>query len=285
MANRTPYFFLAPTWDIPAPPSGPIQLGNVITSLKAPERPLHRGPSPHSDVFSSSQTRVVFSAEKLRAGKFGIFTRFLNLVLGLGVDATAGWELNDTSRFTFETLDATQFQPDEDYLRACVAAEPVRRYLAKSRYRKPVYVITGLKTASGARAESRRTRAVNAGLSAEADATAWSGVPVGGGLEAAGRVRDRGTVAWEGASDFVFAFRVQKIMVAKTGGVASAEDYKKGALLDNAPEQREERGLEITRLEMDDQNEGFVREELTEGDEAVLCAIPTSEARLDGAIA
>lgn len=94
MANRTPYFFLAPTWDYPSSPSRPIQLGNVITSVKTPERALYKAPKPDDPaVFSTAQKQVVFSTEKLFGGRFGMFTRFLNVVLGFGVDATVGWEM------------------------------------------------------------------------------------------------------------------------------------------------------------------------------------------------
>ncbi|KAI0875183.1 hypothetical protein GGS24DRAFT_456228 [Hypoxylon argillaceum] len=281
MANRTLYFFLAPTWDLPSP-AGPIQLGNVITSLKAPERPLYRGPKLDSEIFSSSQTHVTFSTEKLRAGRFGIFTRFMAAVLGLGIDATVGWESNDKYRFTFETLQTTQFYPDSSYLQACIAAEPVQRYLSKSRYRKPIYIITGLKTVSGAKAESLKTLAIESSVSPEVDATVWGGVPVEGGIDVGVKAGNRGAVAWEAAGDLVFAFRVQKIMVEKRTGVVSVEDYKKGAMLDAAIEERRNPELDIIKKEIDDEVEGFVKQELMDDDELVLCAIPTFSINIDG---
>ncbi|KAF2973269.1 hypothetical protein GQX73_g288 [Xylaria multiplex] len=265
MANHTLYFFLAPTWDLPSP-SGPVQLGNVITSLKAPERPLYRGPKLDSESFSSSQTRVTFSIEKLRAGRFGIFTKFMALLLGFGVDATIGWESNDTYRFTFETLEKAQFYLDSSYLQACIAAEPVRRYLSKSRYRKPIYIITGLKTVSGAKAESLKTSNVESSVSPRVDAAVWVGVPVEGGIDIGVKAGNRGAVTWEAAGDFVFAFRVQKIMVEKRTEVVSREDYKKGAMLDAAIEERSDRELDIIEKEMDGQVEGFLKEKLTDDD-------------------
>jgi hypothetical protein len=82
MANRR--YFFAPTWDYP--PGGPIKLGNVITSVKKPERPLHCAPPPvDSDVFSSKKTSVKYTREKLRKGKFSILTKFLSFV-GFGMD-------------------------------------------------------------------------------------------------------------------------------------------------------------------------------------------------------
>jgi hypothetical protein len=91
MANREFYYFFAPTWDYP--PGGPIKLGNVITSIKKPERPLYTAPLPtDAEVFSTEQRRVDFSVEKLRAGQLSIFTRFLN-VLGVSVDASVEREV------------------------------------------------------------------------------------------------------------------------------------------------------------------------------------------------
>ena len=94
MANRIPCYFLAPTWDLPPPPSGPLRLSSVLSSVtKSPERPLYSAQPPSSnDVFSSEQHQFLFSTDKLRAGKFQIFTRFLSLVVNLGADIAVGWE-------------------------------------------------------------------------------------------------------------------------------------------------------------------------------------------------
>lgn len=84
MANQIPYFFYAPTWDYP--PTGPIRLGNVLTSLQKPEQPLYTAALPtDSEVFSSDKKHVEFSRDKLRQGKLTILTQFLS-AFGFGVD-------------------------------------------------------------------------------------------------------------------------------------------------------------------------------------------------------
>lgn len=84
MANRIPCFFYAPTWDFP--PGGPIKLGNVIASVKIPELPLYTTQILAEDETYSTEKRTVeFSNEKLREGRFSIFTRFMSF-LGIGVD-------------------------------------------------------------------------------------------------------------------------------------------------------------------------------------------------------
>ncbi|KAI0101216.1 hypothetical protein F4814DRAFT_108471 [Daldinia grandis] len=276
MANRTSYFFYAPTWDYP--PNGPIKLGNVLTSLKRPERPLYTAtPLADADVFSSEKSQVEFSREKLNSGQFSIVTKFLS-VLGVGIDVGVGWDVSEREAFSFERVETTQFFPNQEYLQRCIEAGPVRRYLDKSRYRKPVYVITGIKTVTGAQAKSFRSQGVGGTLNAEVDGTVWSGgtVPISSGptIEVdQGRNTD---VSWEGSSEFVFAFRVRKVLVEKkTGAVSKDEDYRRGAMLG-----KEHNTLEVpvhsilAEEDLDVEQEGFTREELMEGDVSIICAIP-----------
>ena len=86
MANTQPVFFYAPTWDYPV--DGPIKLGNVITSVKTPQRFLHCVTPDGSDVFSSKKSSVEYTKEKLRSGKFSILTKFLS-IFGFGIDVGA----------------------------------------------------------------------------------------------------------------------------------------------------------------------------------------------------
>lgn len=96
MANRVPCYYLAPTWDFPPPPAGPVKLGSVITNLDTPDRPLFTASLPVGNdpgqLFSTEQRHVTYSTDKLRQGQFGLFTRFLGLIIGVGVEATVDWE-------------------------------------------------------------------------------------------------------------------------------------------------------------------------------------------------
>ena len=90
MANRVFYYFFAPTWDYP--PNGPIKLGNVITTVNKPERPLYTAPLPTaSEVFSSEKKGVEISKEKILSGKVGILAKFLS-VFGVGADIGVDWD-------------------------------------------------------------------------------------------------------------------------------------------------------------------------------------------------
>lgn len=82
MANRELFFFYAPTWDFH--PEA-IKLGNVITSVKKPQRPLCCCPPPPEGRLVTQKKSVRFTREKLYSGKFSLWTSFLNVV-GLKVD-------------------------------------------------------------------------------------------------------------------------------------------------------------------------------------------------------
>jgi hypothetical protein len=91
MSNVKKTYFFAPTWDYP-PETGPIQLGNIITSPSTPEQPLYKGASPSTnELIKSEKTVVEFSREKLRSGRFGLWTKFLS-VIGIRVDAEVDCE-------------------------------------------------------------------------------------------------------------------------------------------------------------------------------------------------
>jgi hypothetical protein len=127
MANRTFYFFYAPTWDYP--PEGPIKLGNVITSIKTPERPLYTAPLPTDpEVFSSEKSHVEFSTEKLKEGKFSILTKFLS-ILGVGVDVGANWDnrYDGLKSRTFYPSSGTLVPLFVDLEFPCIVASDTRR--------------------------------------------------------------------------------------------------------------------------------------------------------------
>lgn len=82
-------------------------------------------------------------------------------------------------------------------------------------------------------------------------------------------------MSWEGSSDFVFAFRVRKVLVEKkTGVVSKDEDYRRGAMLEREHNTFEVPVLSILAEDPDLEQEGFSKEELMEGDMSVICAVP-----------
>ncbi|KAJ0108958.1 hypothetical protein J7T55_005505 [Diaporthe amygdali] len=284
MANRIPYFFYAPTWDFP--PGGPIRLGNVIASVKTPELPLYTAQLLTEDKLYSTEKRAVeFSYEKLRDGRFSIVTRIMTF-LGIGFDVSPSGSKGNVETLAFDRIETTQFSPREDFVKRCVEAGPVRRFLEKSRYRKPVYIITGLKVVTGAKAETIKSASFGGSLGLDIDATLWSGgvVPVSGGPSISGTISQKQGTLWEGSSDFVLAYRVRMVKVSKKGRVGRSEDYKTGAMLDEhdcaAMELSTPLPLEIDisaeDVSVSEEDDSFAMVETMEDEQLIVCAIPKS---------
>lgn len=113
------------------------------------------------------------------------------------------------------------------------------------------------------------------------DGTVWSGgvVPVSGGPKAELTRSVKNGIHWENGGDFVLAFRVKKIKVArKTNEVRKVEDYKQGAMLGSEPEVVEEYKPVLTfqeeELVVHDDDGNWTRMQLVEGDELITIGVP-----------
>lgn len=84
MASETPEYFLPRNWDYP--PNGPIKIGNVITSLKEPHRPIATLKPDDAILIKSPKTLAEIDTEKVRSGGVAIMTTFLSSLLGAGAD-------------------------------------------------------------------------------------------------------------------------------------------------------------------------------------------------------
>ncbi|KAK8053019.1 hypothetical protein PG996_012320 [Apiospora saccharicola] len=274
MANRVrTLLLLCPNMGLP--PDGPIKIGNVLASIKTPEIPLHTAPLPTAhELFSTEKRQVEFSYEKLRESRFSIITKFL-CFLGVGVDAGVERSKGTGEAFSFERLETTQYFPRDEYLQACVGAAPVRRFLEKSRYKKPLYIITGLNTVRGASANSFKTNSQGGGLEVEVNGSIWSGgaAPVTGGPGIAGSVSRKEGTSWKESSDFILAYRVRKITFSKSGPVKSNEDYTKGAMLGNAEVdiQTQDFDILVEDTDLSQGDEDSTPEEVTDGEDSIIC--------------
>jgi hypothetical protein len=144
---------------------------------------------------------------------------------------TYTYSTSDQETFFFKSLVTTHFIPTTKYLKKYVEAETVRRYLEITRYRKPIYIITG------AEANTFKSRTVGGNITVEVVGTVWSGgtVPIGGGPGIGSKTTKSQGTKWEDSGDFVFAFRVSRIVVKKSGEV-DGEEYRKGAMLESRRE-------------------------------------------------
>lgn len=243
MSNQKKTFFLCPTWDYH--PDGPIQLGNIILSPNTPAEALNNPeslPPAQDSLFPpTTKTRVTWSKEKLRSGRYGLWTEFLSFITSPGVDVSVSHDSSAEHAYAFDVVDTTEFIPTLEYLARSMAAPAIVSFLEKSWFRKHVYMITALKVVRGARAKFALSRSLNARLKIGLDSP-LTGAPVNFGPEVQGEWNDRESGLFDGSSDFVFAFRLRKVVVHRSGEITHAE-YTKRAMYDADERPAELKGL------------------------------------------
>lgn len=153
----------------------------------------------------------------------------------------------------------------------------MQRYLEKCRYKKPVYVITGLKTVTGAAVKTNKQSASANTVGVEVT------MPGGDGMlnltakpQISAKKEAKSNMSWEDHSDFIFAYRVSKVWVKK--GSILEEDYTKGAMFGREEKAMVDIAPEIVKVEeTDPMEEGFTQEETIDGDEKIMIALPQTE--------
>jgi hypothetical protein len=103
----------------------------------------------------------------------------------------------------------------------------------------------------------------------------WSGgsVPIGGGPGIESKTTDSQETKWEGSGDFVFAFRVSKVVVKKTGDI-NEEEFREGAMLGGGRELKLDDLCILSVEEPNMEAEGFGELKVMEDDEVIVCGIP-----------
>jgi hypothetical protein len=225
MAQKT--YFAVPNLD--HPPNHLITLGQIITS---PSQPWLRlaPPLPIAPNSIAMTVKADWGTQlhRSREHRVGIWAQFAAMILGVGADAEVAFLKKESEIFQFDELQTSFFEPDDAYVEASVVVKEEVAEWVKKNPRKSVYMVTGIKVASGAAHLCARAKGVDVELRPGVDATPFSGVPVSGGV-LAGVGREKGENTWfSGSSDFVFAYRLRRIIV-KRQAVSKNRDYVKGA--------------------------------------------------------
>lgn len=248
-------YFLAPTRD--CPPSGPIALGNIITSPLTPELPLSAPLRIDQNVMPILVTyheNWRLELEKHKKGKVGIWTSFLQMV-GIGADFSVSYDISSSSIYEFKRLETQTFWPSKAYVQKSVTAPEVQEFLAKKRFRHNVYMITAISVAVGATMTSKALRERGVYVQLGMDGTI-AGVPIKAGINSDVGWGENQGVSFQGGSDFVFAFRLREICYTAKRGIVE-KDFTRGTLygLDDAAaaEERDRRIEEEKKIARKDE--------------------------------
>lgn len=177
--------------------------------------------------------------------------------------------------FRFEKMHTEEFFPDEENIKALVQKSPVATRMLTKQH-KPLFVIVGLKTVSGATVKRAHSRNVGGSLDISIDtAVAGSPVPASVGPSVASSSGRNEAVSFEGSDDFVFAFRVQKLRVKRHEEEVRQEDYAKGAMFEyGAVPKKEPEFLELSDLNTSDGLDSFVSQVVDDEDGQATVYVP-----------
>lgn len=227
MAHKT-YFALL---NLDYPPDHSIQLGQIITSPSEPWKRLSEPlPISEKDIQCTRKTDWGTELHRERERRAGIWASFVGMILGIGGDAVVTWSHEKSEIFQFDELETTFFEPDLEYVQQSVLGsgrENVAEWI-KQNHRRSVYMVTGLKVARGAKHLRAEAKGVDFDLKPGVDATPFSGVPISAGPMVGGG-RKKGESLWfSGSDDFVFAYRLRRIII-KRQAVSKSKEFFKGA--------------------------------------------------------
>ncbi|KAG5804777.1 hypothetical protein H9Q74_009814 [Fusarium xylarioides] len=150
-------YFLAPHFNAPAPPRGLIKLGTILSNLGQfyPLNLDHAQPIPDSQLFPvETQDSVDIDILNLHSDHHPLTERALGLV-GRGPRAPSRHPEGDHKVISCEHLDTLGFTPTEYYVKDTIENLDDECLKPSSRFKRPVYMVTGLKIARGAKYSSR----------------------------------------------------------------------------------------------------------------------------------
>ncbi|KAH7010847.1 uncharacterized protein B0I36DRAFT_370133 [Microdochium trichocladiopsis] len=234
MSGKVKTWFVAPNWDI-APTS--VKLGTVffeptppfIDKAHAKFVPADEDLTDIPD--ATAKKNFTATADEVKKSKGGIFARFLGTV-PVGGEATAQRDKSAVEHYTVKDLASVSgWVPSLELEKKATESSSVAAFLEQWDYEKPVYMITGIRTAESVTVTTLRRRGRSL--------LGWFGidlspvdVPLTVGMTAEDSASRNEFVSFEDSSKIVFAYQLREIRVSE--GNVTGSDYLTNALLDTA---------------------------------------------------
>lgn len=283
-----PSFFLTPDFNT-RPDSDRIRVGHIIKDAADPTDCLNADtyePPPAETLDTITVKGFSATRSKIRSGEVSAWAKILESAsLGVGVNASSDKE----DVFAIETVETVTMwlakKAAKDYIQRYIDDEEVQKYLKAGKFRYPVFIITGVKVARGAKSvNSHDNQKKGVDVQAMVDVTP-SGIPVQVGPKAEWKAEGKSETSFKGGDDFVFAYQLTKLVCSKKAGLKKVEKQVKGALFDGDLKRSEEEEIEIeVKVEENENLDGFdlgddaevIRIQDKEGEDDV-CIIPGSD--------
>lgn len=241
--NPKPSYHLCPDFSISPPPNGHLTLGSIIKNLNVDgvAHPLNLNTVidiPTTDIFPRdgphSMTGFTRTLRELRTVEGSIWAWILDSE-GPGGKLTFLRSRADDETLRVDSLLTRYFSPAEEYMKKALETPGVATFARLTQMKVPIYMVTGLKVAVGAKLSKAQTRSTQA--SAEAAVTGPH-TNASSGAKAAYADDHSAVAGFDGSKPFVLGIRVRKIWWRKDGVRLTSDDVA-GSVLGDSDEEDE----------------------------------------------
>ncbi|KAF2176116.1 hypothetical protein K469DRAFT_531594, partial [Zopfia rhizophila CBS 207.26] len=207
-------------------PGGVLSLGQILSDPTNPASVLQPlGPLPLPAELKPEHRRqdgVNMDTASEMGAMFGVWAKVTSLPIG--VETEMEKDASSELIWRFESLDSNIMSPPIEYTRNAMNHGDVQEALKKWGFKKRVYMITGVRTAHGARMEKTESHSSSVQAQLAADGSPH-GVPVGGGVRGGHSSSATNKVTFEKTTDFVWAYRLNEVNYR---GKITQKSYTKG---------------------------------------------------------
>ena len=233
--SLTKTYFLCPTSDfISPPPTGPLCLGSIIRSTSTPQYTLNRGSvvAVNDELPPLVETDWKKTVSGHKGLALGVYAQFLQLATGgLPIGSEVDYEHSTTTAntFAFDTVTTLAFEPSQEYVGEAVKAPAVQAWLREPKQKfalsSELFIVTGMKLVKGAKiiysASQHTTAKGNLGINVPSLSTTF-------GPKGQWTSMNDDETEYNRASEFVFAFRVKKLVF---GRGLKLKEHNRGAFI------------------------------------------------------
>ncbi|OIW25727.1 hypothetical protein CONLIGDRAFT_708492 [Coniochaeta ligniaria NRRL 30616] len=245
-----------PNYSINPPDKGGfLKLGSILKSIDTADEPLNHDchvPIPQNTKQTHTQRGFTARQSAMTRGDYGVWAKLF------GVEAAGGqvsWAHGRSGEdvFHFREVYTEYFIASREYARESMGRDEVDFYVNEAE--KPVYLVTGLKTARGPSVWSAEGKSDE--VKFELGLHQPGGIPVELGPKLDSSRERRREMGFEDSDDFVVGIRVKELVYRKhrlkrKRGELSVEEFNTGAVLAGDDDEDEEAdGDELVGFEDD----------------------------------
>ncbi|KAL6900067.1 hypothetical protein GGI43DRAFT_406227 [Trichoderma evansii] len=220
MGVPKPTYHLPPNFSTPPPPKGPFHLGTIIKDFDRKEQmyPLNHGKDKNGnakriaidkdDIYTDHKGGFEATRWRLKSGELGLWAKCVG-VDGLGGGASTSGKCSENDTYKFDSVDTEYFYPSPSYISQCMGLSDVKEYTEVTKYKKAVYLVTGVKVAKGASVRLEADSEIIGKLEVNMNNPVLASVQLG--PRAGGRVQEKPVDDFEESSDIVVGIQCLKI--------------------------------------------------------------------------